>query len=252
MPTNTPADARGQEPLFIQVTRRLRGEIAGGRLPAGQRLAPERELCRRYGISRNTLRRALVSLSDDGFLTAAGRHGWYVASSPVVESAQGPASLTGWAAEAQISLTSRVVRSGLRRATVRERDALGLGVGEQVYALERVRIVDGAALSLDLACLPGSLAPALHGVDFSTASLYDTLRDRAGRIPGKRDCLLRADIADERTAKLLEVPAGSPLLVVSETVADQDGRPLEYSILANRGDRWGYRATYILPEVATG
>ena len=42
MPTNTPADARGQEPLFVQVKRRLRGEIADGRLPAGQRLAPER------------------------------------------------------------------------------------------------------------------------------------------------------------------------------------------------------------------
>ena len=193
-----------------------------------------------------------MSLSDDGFLTAAGRHGWYVASSPVVESAQGPASLTGWAAEAQISLTSRVVRSGLRRATVRERDALGLGVGEQVYALERVRIVDGAALSLDLACLPGSLAPALHGVDFSTASLYDTLRDRPAGSPGSvTACCALTSPTSAQPSCWRSRPA-SPLLVVSETVADQDGRPLEYSILANRGDRWGYRATYILPEVATG
>ena len=60
--------------------------------------------------------------------------------------------------------------------------------------------------------------------------------------------MLRAATADARTARLLEIPAGSPLLVVSETVLDQGGPPLEFSRLANRGDRWGYRTTQLSPE----
>ena len=54
----------------MRVGRTLRDEIADGTLPAGQRLAPERELCLRLGVSRNTLRRSLLALAGDGLLVA--------------------------------------------------------------------------------------------------------------------------------------------------------------------------------------
>ena len=233
----------------MRVGRRLRDEIADGTLPAGQRLAPERELCLRLGVSRNTLRRSLLALAGDGLLVAAGRHGWYVAGAPVVESAHGPVSLTVWARDAGLALSSRVLRAGIRPATGAEAAALGLAAGGAVFELERVRSVGGVALSLDRACLPAAYAPALDGVDFSTASLYDALRTRAGVEPGRRECVLRAATADARTARLLEIPSGAPLLIVTETVLDRGGSPLEFSRLANRGDRWGYRTTHISPEM---
>ena len=59
---------------------------------------------------------------------------------------------------------------------------------------------------------------------------------------------IRAE-ADARTARLLDVPPGAPLLVVQETVLDQHGDPLEHALLANRGDRWRYRTTQLAPEV---
>ncbi|HWH64750.1 MAG TPA: winged helix-turn-helix domain-containing protein, partial [Gaiellales bacterium] len=81
---NQRIDARGSEPLYAQVMQRLRADLADGRLKVGQRLAPERELCARFGVSRNTLRRALLDLEEQGLLAAAGRDGWYVAASPLV------------------------------------------------------------------------------------------------------------------------------------------------------------------------
>ena len=50
-------------------------------------------------------------------------------------------------------------------------------------------------------------------------------------------------------ARLLEIPEGAPLMLVHETVVDQRGRPLEFARLANRGDRWRYRATQLAPEL---
>jgi GntR family transcriptional regulator len=132
-----------------------------------------------------------------------------------------------------------------------EAAALGLAEGDAVYELERLRIVDGLALSLDRSHLPPDLAPAVAGVDFATASLYDVLAERAGLVAGRRDCLLQAATADSRTARLLEIPVGAPLLIVHETVLDQRGRPLEFARLANRGDRWRYRTTELTPHVDT-
>jgi GntR family transcriptional regulator len=118
-----------------------------------------------------------------------------------------------------------------------------------VYRLERVRIVDGLALSVDRAVLPGRLAATLEQVDFSRESLYEQLAARAGLVPRHRDCTLQAATADARQAALLDIAVGAPLLVVHETVFDQHGDPLEYAVLANRGDRWRYRTTQLSPHV---
>jgi GntR family transcriptional regulator len=244
-----PVDVRGSELLYAQVIRRLRADLAEGRLRVGQRLAPERELCARFGVSRNTLRRALLDLEEAGVLAAAGRHGWYVAASPLVELAHGPHSLTAWARAAGFELTSRVVHAGRRPASAAEAAALGVDAGDDVFVLERLRIVDGLALSLDRSSLPAAVEAHLAGVDFSRASLYDTLAERTGLVPGARDCLLQASSADGRTARFLGIPAGAPLLIVHENVLDQRGRPLEFARLANRGDRWRYRATELSMEV---
>ena len=249
--STSPVDARGPDPLFAQIARRLRADVAEGRLATGQRLAPERELCRRFSVSRNTLRRALGELENEGVLTADGRRGWSIAAPPVVETAQGPLSLTQWAREAGLSLESRVLGAQVRPATAAEAAALEIEPDAPVFELERVRVVDGAALSLDRVCIPGAFAPALHGVDFATASLYETLAERAGVAPGRRECTLRATAADARTARLLDVARGSPLLEVVELVRDRRGAPLEFSRLVNRGDRWRYRSSQISPEVAS-
>ena len=246
---NQRIDARGSEPLYAQVIQRLRADLADGRLKVGQRLAPERELCARFGVSRNTLRRALLDLEERGLLAAAGRDGWYVAASPLVELARGPHSLTAWAREAGLVLTSRVMHQRLRPASPLEAAALGVEEGAGLFELERLRIVDGLALSLDRSCLPGALAAALEGIDFAAASLYDALAERAGLVPGGRDCVLQATTADARSARLLAIPEGAPLMLVHETVVDQRGRPLEFARLANRGDRWRYRTTHLAPEL---
>jgi GntR family transcriptional regulator len=114
-----------------------------------------------------------------------------------------------------------------------------------VFELERVRIVEGAPLSLDQSVLIPSLAESLHKVDFSGASLYQTLRAGNGLEPSRSECMLRAVIADRRSAELLELAEGVPLLELSETVFDQYGEPFEFGRRLNRGDRYAFRTTIL-------
>jgi GntR family transcriptional repressor for pyruvate dehydrogenase complex len=69
---------------FEETLERLGTAIKLGLLQPGERLPAERELCRQLGISRSTLRQALIALVQSGHLYAArGRSGGtFVADSP--------------------------------------------------------------------------------------------------------------------------------------------------------------------------
>lgn len=61
-----------------EVSEALRRQIAAGAWPAGQQLPPERELAQHYGLARNTLRRVLRRLEDEGLLERHVGRGTFV------------------------------------------------------------------------------------------------------------------------------------------------------------------------------
>lgn len=56
----------------------LRDELARSGLPAGTRVPTERELAGRFGVARNTVRRALSTLVEDGTITRQVGSGSYL------------------------------------------------------------------------------------------------------------------------------------------------------------------------------
>ena len=246
-------DAHGPDLAYVRLIRRIEADIATGRLTAGERLAPERELVERWDVARNTLRRALVDLAARGLIEARERLGWYVSRRGVtIETISGPQGLTDWAAHHGLAVSSRVCGARVRAADEAEARALRIPLHSEVFELERVRIVESVALSLDLSVLVGRLIPSLAGLDFSDRSLYRTLRASAGIEPSRAECLLRASLTDERSAELLGVTAGGPILELTETVFDQYGDPFEYARHLNRGDRYAFRTTVLAGGVWEG
>src|ERR1700716_3244625 len=65
-----------------QVVIQVRDMIREGKLRPGDRLPPERELARRLGISRASLRAGLHFLAAIGVLTARHGSGSYIATGP--------------------------------------------------------------------------------------------------------------------------------------------------------------------------
>jgi GntR family transcriptional regulator len=246
-------DAHGPDLAYIRLIRRIEADIATGRLTPGERLAPERELVERWDVARNTLRKALTDLSARGLIEARERLGWYVSRRGVtIETISGPQGLTDWAAHHGLAVTSRVCHARVRPAEESEARALRVPLHSDVFELERVRIVESVALSLDLSVLVGRLIPSLNGVDFSDQSLYRTLRATDAVDPSRAECLLIASLTDERTAGLLGTSPGDPILELTETVFDQYGEPFEYARHFNRGDRYAFRTTILAGGVWEG
>ena len=54
--------------LYLQIADQVRSLIAAGEFPPGGRLPAERELAKRFGVSRPTLREALIALEVEGYV----------------------------------------------------------------------------------------------------------------------------------------------------------------------------------------
>jgi DNA-binding GntR family transcriptional regulator len=54
---------------YKQLTETLRARIASDEFQPGAMLPPESALCRQYGMARNTVRRALDQLGEEGLIT---------------------------------------------------------------------------------------------------------------------------------------------------------------------------------------
>ena len=54
--------------LYLQIADQIRSLIAAEEFPAGSRLPAERELAKRFGVSRPSLREALIALEVQGYV----------------------------------------------------------------------------------------------------------------------------------------------------------------------------------------
>ena len=236
-------DVHGEDLPSVQVLRRIEVDIRTGRLVPGSRLAPERELGARLGVARNTLRRALTTLGSKGLIQARGRGGWVVVGPGVTERIEGPPSLTEWAARHGHVVTSNVIVARVRSASPGEASDLRIVASSKVFELERVRFIEGVPISLDRSILHPRLISTLEGVDFTSRSLYGTVRERAGVIPSRAEVVVRAVPANPHDAALLTIGDGNPLLELDEMTFDQYDEPFETARLLNRGDRYAFATT---------
>jgi DNA-binding FadR family transcriptional regulator len=64
--------------LYRQIAEQIRTLIASGEFPAGARLPPERDLARQLGVSRPSVREALIALEVEGLVEVRIGSGIYV------------------------------------------------------------------------------------------------------------------------------------------------------------------------------
>lgn len=74
----SPDHARDVMLGYRRVAAELRGQVERGVYPPGARLPSEKALARRYGVARETVRRALADLREANVMDVAHGIGWFV------------------------------------------------------------------------------------------------------------------------------------------------------------------------------
>jgi len=71
-------DDAGSKKLYQQLARSIADGIKGGVYPRGRRLPSERDLAEKFGVSRPTVREAMIALEIQGFVESRHGSGVYV------------------------------------------------------------------------------------------------------------------------------------------------------------------------------
>ena len=185
MSTTTSPAVAGRNPT-LAAFRTLHESLTMGRWPAGSRLPGERTLAGELGVSRATLRQALLELADVGLLEPSAQRGWFVKRQRISEGPNLLHSFTETARERGLAPGSRVIEQRVRPATLDEAEVLGLAPAAAVVQLDRVRSLDGVPTAVQNTCLSLRYAPSIDTVDFGDRSLYQVLVDDFGLVPTDR------------------------------------------------------------------
>ena len=224
----------GQTKLATRVREEVRDRIRDGRFSDGVQLPPEIELATSLGVSRTTVREALLQLEQEGLLIRRHGYGTFVRSS---------ARLRG-SLNANLSATEVIRSHGMEPGTSHARierrlpppavaEQLRLEADAQVIQLERVRTADGRPVIFTIDMMPARLfehaAVDPESLLDPGLSLYRLYAERLGRSITDGQATIRLIHADELVAERLAIQPASPILRLEQVDATAEGEPVLFS-----------------------
>lgn len=221
-------DKSSSERLYLQIRRVILAAIRSRDLQPLQKVPSLNELSQMTGVSRVTVRQALQSLINEGWLFTVPGKGTFVAESPRIE--QNLQQLMGWTDEIQrqgMTPSSKIV--SFETVPLRGSVAGWLEVpdGTLGYRITRVRYADSFALALEKTHLVCARFPGLERFLIPEASLYHVLLEQYGVQTVRAIQFLDASEADETAASLLEIEPGKSVLVSERITYSANNEPIE-------------------------
>ncbi len=218
--------------LSAQAQRYLVGLIEEGAYQPGERLPSENELAAQLGISRPTLREALLNLEQEGIVIR--RHGVGTFIAPGYEhrlesGLERLESILESAARQGLSIQCHDLHFEEDPATRKLADKLQIEPGTPLLRVDRVLVADGTPVAYMDDYTLGTILSSTDIDDAFNGSVLDLLRQK----PDLQVFQVQADIvalnADASLAKKLKVKAGQAVLLLEELLFDQDGKAIEFS-----------------------
>jgi len=227
---------------YQEIAEAIRNDISSQHLGPHSRLPSEPDLARRFGAARETVRRALSLLEDDGIIYRRRAVGSFVAEARVDQALDQLFSFTEFMVYRGLKPGSRLLEAAVERIATPDSPVLhhlGLKPGAKVIHLSRIRTGSGEPLVIASTWLPEARFRGFLNHDLRRHSVYEIM-GRMGSKPTDAIQTIEAVTLDPKRAKLLAVAAGSPAIMIRR-IGYSHGLPVEYAIDYYRGDRTTFR-----------
>lgn len=226
-----------QRALYLQIIDALTARIEAGELAPGDMVPSERELSKQLQVSRMTVRHALNAMHVRGLLTRRQGRGTFVAAPKLEEPTDVFLSFSESMARKGITPGARLLHLERMPATRSLAAELHIGLGQDVYYVNRLRLANQEPLVIEHSYFPAALFPHLDEQDLESQSIYHLLETVYGVNLAHASQSYEPTAASEEESKLLKIPVGAPLMLIRRTAFDVRERPIEYAKDLFRGDR---------------
>lgn len=223
----------------------LKRAVEEGTFPYGDLMPSENTLITRYDCSRNTIRRALAELGDDGYVQPIHGKGVRVIYRPTERASftvGGIESFQETARRNRLNVVTRVIRFETAVIDRRLAERSGFPEGTEVYDVLRVRYLDGKPLILDYNLFLKSLVPGLTA-EIAARSIYAYIEKELGMqiVTSKRTITVEHASAEDK--QLLVLGDYNCLAVVTGQTFNADGVLFEYTQSRHQPDYFSFHDT---------
>lgn len=225
-------------PLYYQLVETLREKIRLGELKPGDQVPSEREAAEQFGISRMTVRQAILYLVREGHLVAQHGLGTFVAEPKLAYDPLHLLSFTEEMMRQGAATTAQVLEQTLVTPPAPVAKDLALTADAATTKIVRLRLSHGLPLLLETVYVPASVCPGLEREDLTTQSLYSLLEGKYNLRLSRTRQTLEAISANAYEADLFGVRLGTGMLLVEGVTYLNTDRPAEYYKAIYRGDRF--------------
>ena len=213
------------------IYRSIKKRIEAQDYPYQSLLPSENTLIAEYDCSRNTVRRAIAELTADGYVQAMQGRGVRVIYQPVGKTTftiGGIETFQETARRNHLRSVTKVMQFETIVADEQLATQSGFSVGDELWAVQRVRYLDGKALILDVNYFLKEFVPGLTE-QIAAQSIYDYIENvlKMQIITSKRR--ITVEHATVRDEKLLDMDGYDCVAVVVNQTFNSDGLLFEYT-----------------------
>lgn len=233
-------------PLYMQIVRQIRAQIASGELRDGDRLPSQREMMARWHVSMQTASKVIGAMKTEGLAVPSVGRDTIVApgaAARIAAAAQGTARTTAGPAQ---DPNRQIISVSASRTAAPGQVAEILGIPSGRRALRRTEIYgnDGQAVNIMTAWYTPAVAeqaPRLAEPEPLPAGTLAYIAQATAMRPGRVREENTAATADDDTAAALGIPTGSAVLITRTQHHDADGKLLQYAETITPAGHWRAR-----------
>ncbi len=230
-------------PRYYQIKQVIKKWIINQEIGVGEKIPSENELASSFHVSRLTVRQALSQLIQEGFLISKRGDGTYVTDNAKLINSYN-LEFSGFMDD----LFYQISRSKTKSVDITQRnlqksirEKLELPEDEnEIVQIKRVRYIDNKSFAHTVNYLPIEIGKRFTKKALLKKPLLQIMEEDLGILFTEAFQTIEASFADQRLAKKLEIPTGSPILFVERIMYTKRRKPVELVQSSYRGDLYKY------------
>ncbi len=231
-------------PLYIQLIDYLRSAVSSGSYLPGQRIPSEIELCKEYGVSRITVRRAVSELVEEGLLEKKQGKGVYVAQPKNVIHAMAIDGFSGFSKLAVGNVRVVVLDKKKRQPTVKEARLFEIPIDGMVCELARVLYVNETPMMYDRSIFSEKKFPGMLERVEDNTSTYKLMAEVYGYDNVRVEKEISMTFAHPKEDEILHCKMGETLFYIEKIAYDSKRKVNHLSKLLSVASRTKFTLTY--------
>jgi GntR family transcriptional regulator len=232
------------EPAYQRIRRDLLNKIESGEYKHGDYIPSEPKLCEFYKVSRTTVRMAISSLVEDGYMTIVRGMGTKITSTKLRCKLSNVMSFTDVLAQQGMETSLQEVSIKKIKPSLDICKKLNIDKDEYVYETYRVRNADDEPISIHYSYIPCKYMPDYSlGYFDDMESLYQILEEKYNIFIHVSEDNISAIKAGKKVAKILNTSENDPVLFIERLAYDVNNKVIEYNKTSIRGDRYSQMIT---------